>query len=97
LALRRFCFLRKPFDTAIALANRPLTTSTGKLRHNSEGEPLLTGGNYIKGLSGMTCVLPSWAIRSVLDLPELKQMRASVEDETEALFRRDGYPPEPEH
>ena len=46
-------------------------TSEGSLKDDvgaSEAkEPLLTDGKYIKGLSGMTCVLPAWSIREVLD------------------------------
>ena len=50
----------------------------GKLRHEDSEEshvPLLTEGRYIKRLSGMTCVLPAWAILEVLDMPELKEKR----------------------
>jgi hypothetical protein len=73
-------------------------TSAGKLRHESGSprEPLLTDGKYIKGLSGMTCVLPAWTIRQVLNMPILKRMRDENEDRTDALFRREGFPPEPE-
>ena len=73
-------------------------TSAGKLRDESEGakEPLLTDGKFIKGLSGMTCVLPAWTIREVLEMPILKEMRAEAEEKTEATFQRDGYPPIPE-
>jgi hypothetical protein len=67
-------------------------TAAGKLKHETTG-PLLTGTHYIQGLSGMTCVLPSWSIREVLDMPELKKKRAENEEKTEAMFRRDGYPP----
>jgi hypothetical protein len=70
-------------------------TSAGKLRDESESakEPLLTDGKYIRGLSGMTCVLPAWTIREVLDTPKLKEIRAEQEERTEALFQREGYPP----
>jgi hypothetical protein len=68
-------------------------TSAGKLRNEASGEPLLTDGKYIKGLSGMTCVLPAWSIREVLDMPILKNMRAEQDERTEARFHRDGYPP----
>jgi hypothetical protein len=73
-------------------------TSSGKLRHESDAvkEPLLTDGKYIKGLSGMTCVLPAWSIRKVLNMPSLRQTRDKNEAETEARFQREGYPPEPE-
>jgi hypothetical protein len=48
---------------------------TGKLRHQSEDtkESLLTDGKYIRGLSGMTCVLPAWTIRKVLNMPVLRK------------------------
>jgi hypothetical protein len=39
------------------------------------GEPLIRDGKYIRGLSGMTCVLPAWTIMEVLDLPNLKEQR----------------------
>jgi hypothetical protein len=73
-------------------------TSRGKLRNKSDSrrEPLLTDGKYIKGLSGMTCVLPAWTIRKVLNIPLLREMREKIEENTEAMFQRDGYPPEPE-
>jgi hypothetical protein len=79
-------------------------TSTGKLKHEAsesgrgkrQTEPLLTDGKYIKGLSGMTCVLPAWSIRKVLKMPTLKESRDRNEAKTEELFRLDGYPPEPE-
>jgi hypothetical protein len=67
-------------------------TSDGKLSHTSR-QPLLA---YVEGLGGMTLVLPSWTIRSVLDRPELVQMRAEAEEETEEQFRCHGYPAEPE-
>jgi hypothetical protein len=70
--------------------------STGKLRHETSPEPLLTDGKYIKGLSGMTCVLPAWSIRKVLKMPALKELRDHNEAMTEARFQRKGYPPEPQ-
>lgn len=46
-------------------------TSEGSLKDEASAsgvkEPLLTDGRYIKGLSGMTCVLPAWSILEVLD------------------------------
>jgi hypothetical protein len=70
-------------------------SSSGKLLHQGKNakSPLLTGTQYIQGLSGMTCVLPAWSIREVLDMPALKKMREEQEEKTEARFRRDGYPP----
>ncbi len=53
-------------------------TDGGNLKHESSGEghePLITDGRFIKGLSGMTCVLPAWTILEVLNMPELKKGR----------------------
>lgn len=41
---------------------------------------LITDGQYVSGLSGMTCVVPSWDILDVLNCPQLVEMRALVED-----------------
>ncbi|HEY1735856.1 MAG TPA: hypothetical protein VGG12_04355, partial [Methylovirgula sp.] len=73
-------------------------TSNGKLKKESDApkEPLLTDGQYIKGLSGMTCVLPAWTIRKVLNMDVLKRMRAENEAKTDETFKREGYPEEPE-
>ena len=54
-------------------------TSEGNLKDEAGAsevkEPLLTDGKYIKGLSGMTCVLPAWSILEVLDHPVLQAIR----------------------
>jgi len=71
-------------------------TSSGKLRRETSPEPLLTEGKYIRGLSGMTCVLPAWYLQEALDMPALRRLRERSDDITEARFRREGYPPEPE-
>jgi hypothetical protein len=34
---------------------------------------------YIRGMSGMTCVLPAWVIAEVLNMPKLKQYRGGHE------------------
>jgi len=36
---------------------------------------LIVDEKYIKGVSGMTCVAPSWSIMEVLYMPEMKQER----------------------
>lgn len=41
-------------------------------------------GKYIKGLSGMTCVLPAWAIMEVLNKDEIVQHRKRVDSATKA-------------
>jgi len=68
-------------------------TSIGKLRHEVSNEPLLTDGKYIRGLSGMTCVLPAWNIHDVLYMKQLQEDRAEKEEKREAMFQREGYPP----
>jgi hypothetical protein len=37
---------------------------------------LITDGRYVKGLSGMTCVIPAEAILEVLNMPKLRKYRA---------------------
>ena len=39
---------------------------------------LIVDGAYVTGLSGMTCVIPSWQIMEVLDMPKLKGPRDAV-------------------
>lgn len=41
----------------------------------AEAKSLIVEGKYVKGLSGMTCVLPAWTILEVLKMPKLRQMR----------------------
>ncbi|MGB8898456.1 MAG: serine protease [Methylocella sp.] len=47
-----------------------------KLKESRKG--LIVDGAYVKGLSGMTCVIPSWQIMEVLDMPKLKGPRDAV-------------------
>jgi Trypsin-like peptidase domain len=55
-------------------------TKDGALRHESEDDSdLLTGKQYIEGLSGMTCVLPAWNIMEVLNMPKLKNVRDAID------------------
>jgi hypothetical protein len=68
-------------------------TSKGKLRHNESHEPLLTDGKYIKGLSGMTCVLPAWSIIDVLNMPILRKMRGEAEVNRQEYYSKHGFPP----
>ena len=68
-------------------------TNSGKLRDESSGEnheSLVTDGRFIKGLSGMTCVLPAWSILEVLNMPELKNGR---DDENTRLAETSGDMP----
>ena len=63
-------------------------TSEGKMKdqtNRERHEPLLTDGQYIKGLSGMTCVLPAWSILEVLNnIPKFKEQR----DRSDAEIRK---------
>lgn len=52
---------------------------TGAKRKTKKHSSLITGGQYVEGLSGMTCVIPAEHIREVLNLPELAAMREQVE------------------
>jgi hypothetical protein len=36
---------------------------------------LIVAGQYVEGVSGMTCVIPAWQIMEVLDMPILKKLR----------------------
>lgn len=38
---------------------------------------LITEGAYVKGMSGMTCVIPAWHIMEVLQMPRLRELRRS--------------------
>jgi hypothetical protein len=42
-------------------------------------EPFIVDGAYVKGLSGMTCVIPAWHILEVLNMPALKNRRDAEE------------------
>lgn len=42
---------------------------------------LIVDRQYVKGLSGMTCVVPSWDILATLRTPKLVEHRARVEAE----------------
>lgn len=61
------------------------------------GVPLIQEGGYIKGLSGMTCVLPAWSIQKVLDMPKLKHGRDAANARlTEEAEKQGKVAPEPE-
>jgi hypothetical protein len=53
------------------------------IKTESSAVPLIREGAYVKGLSGMTCVLPAWCIYEVLDMPNLKQPREAAEAQLE--------------
>lgn len=49
-----------------------------------EKESYVTTGTFVNGFSGMTCVLPSWQIMDVINMPELKEMRERKRQEANA-------------
>jgi hypothetical protein len=49
------------------------------------GVPLISTGKYVRGLSGMGCVLPAWNIMEVLNLPKLRNIR----DASNAALKRE--------
>jgi hypothetical protein len=57
----------------------------------SEAGTLILEGQYVKGLSGMTCVLPAWSILEVLRMPKLTGLRR--EHTTKVVLPRLGLPP----
>lgn len=63
---------------------------------DSSKEPLITEGKYVRGLSGMTCVLPAWSIMEVLNMPKLKEQRRIVDDMSEQDALRNQTRPVPE-
>lgn len=67
-----------------------------KPQTESVREPLITEGKYVRGLSGMTCVLPAWSIMEVLNIPKFKEARRMMDDmkERDVLFQQTR--PEPE-
>jgi hypothetical protein len=57
---------------------------------------LITEGNYIEGLSGMTCAAPASAILEILYGPELSRMREEIELQLEPTFHKWDGRPKPE-
>jgi hypothetical protein len=49
----------------------------GKAPNKSEANSrsLVTEGGYVRGLSGMTCIIPAWAIKELLDRTGLSTIR----------------------
>jgi hypothetical protein len=52
-----------------------------KQKLSESHEPLITEGKYVKGLSGMTCVLPAWNIKEILNMPKLRAQRKKRDEE----------------
>lgn len=64
----------------------------GDVVPDETGLPLIRKGDYVKGLSGMSCVLPAWSILEVLNLPALVSERARVN----ALWAKQSRPAVPD-
>jgi hypothetical protein len=66
-------------------------------RSESFKVPAIKDGAYVKGLSGMTCVLPAWCIAEVLNLPQLVARRNASNARLEKQLREQGaMPPQSE-
>ncbi len=61
-----------------------------------ESHALITEGKYVKGLSGMTCVIPAEKILGVLNLPTFKKQRAEGDQELMNHYIETGFPPQAE-
>jgi hypothetical protein len=60
----------------------------------SEAGTLVLEGQYVKGLSGMACVLPAWLILEVLKMPKLTKLRReNTKRVFEPQFKKEGLPP----
>ena len=70
-------------------------TDEGELRHESVDNQahLRTGRQFIRGLSGMTCVLPAWHIEEVLNMSALIERRDVA---NRVLTRESTHIPRPE-
>jgi len=88
LALLGIHFAQFPEQWEIGREAAPATQSS---------VPLVKTGQYVKGLSGMTCVLPAWYIWEVLNLPELKRQREEADARIRAeMIAKGEMPPEAE-
>ena len=66
---------------------------TKPTKKEARRKALITDGKYVDGLSGMTCVCPSYDMLEVLEMPDLKEERETIE----AKFIADyGHPPKTE-
>ena len=68
-----------------------IVDSTEKTNAESKAE-YLGESKSIKGLSGMTCILPAWNIAELLNSPKLKAQRDVQEAALQAKW---GFPPTP--
>lgn len=73
-----------------------LSSGPAHVSEEASSVPLIREGAYVRGLSGMTLVLPAWSILEVLNHSRLKADRDSADDAEEMRRNRDGWPPKPE-
>lgn len=81
----------KPVDNFIMF----LGVHWGQFPEEVELKGATPGPQYVKGMSGMTCVLPAWTLDEVLNMPELREARRKDDEVTTERFRREGFPPLP--
>jgi hypothetical protein len=67
-------------------------TDRERLKEASSG--LIPAGKYIKGVSGMTCVMPPEPILEALNIPQLEEQRRQNDITLATQFKIHGYPPE---
>jgi hypothetical protein len=59
---------------------------------DASGQPTI-----VRGMSGMSCVLPAWSIKELLDLPKFANERVEEDKLTALWFAQHGRPPIAEH
>lgn len=64
--------------------------------NKSETSSLVTDGKYVKGLSGMTLVIPAQRILDLLNIPKYKEQRKKGDIQLTEDYKKHGFPPEPE-
>ena len=69
---------------------------TEKDKHKEATIRLIRRGKYIKGLSGMTCVMPPEPILEALNMRSFKIERSRGDIALEKKFEKHGYPPNEE-
>jgi len=57
---------------------------------------VITEGQYVKGVSGMTCVIPAWHIRDMLYLEKFVKEREESDKEIAQQYKKLGLPPDAE-
>src|SRR5262245_58529650 len=58
----------------------------------AKGESLVVEGGYVKGLSGMSCVIPTWHIVDLLNLPKFKELRRQQDERWKERLAKETSP-----